>query len=109
MIAVPDPDWIPVSTGVVVALEGMRFRSPAGAALSNANAEDGSGAFTNDGNNQTYEFLHPLKSGDPHDFSLDHGARIGMRLFVRVQQANGTFQDTTLPNNPDGFIKLGIR
>jgi hypothetical protein len=68
--------------------------------------EDGSGAFTNDGNNQTYEFLHPLKSGDAHDFSLDHGARIGMRLLVRLQQADGTLQDTTLPNNADGFIKL---
>lgn len=56
---------------------------------------DGSGAFGNDGTFTTYEFSHPLNSGDARDFSLAAGDSIGFWFEVRFAPASSTTQFAT--------------
>ncbi|HVI22823.1 MAG TPA: hypothetical protein VM691_05020, partial [Myxococcales bacterium] len=70
--------------------------------------EDGVGAFVNDGTTSIYELLHPLRSGDTHDFSLVSGNRIGTNVFFRLLQMDGAFQDTNVPG-VNAFFPLTIR
>lgn len=56
---------------------------------------DGSGAFLNDGAFTTYEFSHPLKSGDTRDFSLSPGDSIDFWLEARFAPASTTEQFAT--------------
>lgn len=63
-------------------------------------ANDGSGAFKNDGVYTTYELAHPLNSpDDAHDFSLLAGAKVG--LFLTLQTGSGAAGNTQWP----GFRK----
>jgi Bacterial Ig-like domain (group 2) len=69
---------------------------------------DGAGAFVNAGGNSIYELRHPLRSGDPHDFLLVSGNRIGINVFVRLLQTDGASQDTNVPG-VNAFFPLFIR
>lgn len=58
---------------------------------------DGAAAFSNDGTFSTYEFSHPLRSGDPYDFNLRLADSIAFRLLVRLLPPGGGIIDTVLP------------
>jgi len=70
---------------------------------------DGAGAFRNDGAFSTYEFAHPLKSGDVHDFSLAPGSVVGFVLALELIN-NGVLADTNFPAHPstNGFADVVI-
>jgi hypothetical protein len=57
---------------------------------------DGAGAFDNDGQFTTYEFAHPLDSGDANDFTLGPGDTIGFSLSIRLIGPAG-IADTDFP------------
>src|SRR5262245_60532019 len=65
---------------------------------SQGGANDGQGAFFNDGVTSVYEFSHPLdSSNDAHDFSLRPGDTVGFTLFIRLLAAGGPIADTSFP------------
>ena len=64
-------------------------------------SSDGAGAFTSSdspGNEYTsYEFVHPLSSGDPWDFSLIPGDTVGFTVRVYVGETSTTWDVTDYP------------
>ncbi|MCA1827940.1 MAG: hypothetical protein ABR567_21010 [Myxococcales bacterium] len=72
---------------------------------------DGQAAFHNDGATTVYELSHPLDSGDPNDFSLKPGDRVGMAIFVRMIAGSNfpdDFGDTDFPEFGE-FLHIRIR
>lgn len=80
--------------------------------VDNGGANNGQGAFLNNGVFTVYEMSHPLNSGDIlHDFTLFPGQTVGFYLELRMIGVGGQypldFGDTTFP--PFGFGQIVIQ
>jgi hypothetical protein len=64
-----------------------------------AETQNGAAGWTNNGTYTTYEFRHPLNSGDVHDFNRAGGTSVG--LFLTLQLGSGAQGNTQWP----GFRK----